>query len=79
MITSTAAAVCDVGRGSDHRCGHRVINCECVELSLKEDAVAASPSVVDDRLARWPNGFDDLFALVAGRFAQADSRGRVRA
>jgi hypothetical protein len=44
-------------------------------LDLEEDAVAAPWTVVDDRLARW---FDDMFALVAGRFAQADSRRRAR-
>jgi SRSO17 transposase len=47
-------------------------------LELKEDAVAASWTVVDDRLARWRAGFDEVFALVAGRFAQADSRRRAR-
>src|SRR5436309_14668842 len=47
-------------------------------LELEEDAVAASWTVVDDRLARWQAGFDDAFALVAGRFAQADSRRRAR-
>jgi SRSO17 transposase len=47
-------------------------------LDLEEDAVAASWTVVDDRLARWQAGFDDAFALVAGRFAQADSRRRAR-
>ena len=47
-------------------------------LELEEDAVAASWTVVDDRLARWKAGFDDMFALVAGRFAQADSRRRAR-
>jgi SRSO17 transposase len=47
-------------------------------LDLEEDAVAASWTVVDDRLARWQAGFDDVFALVAGRFAQADSRRRAR-
>ncbi|UQS24794.1 hypothetical protein L1857_19210 [Amycolatopsis thermalba] len=47
-------------------------------LDLEEDAVAASWTVVDDRLARWRAGFDDMFALVAGRFAQADSRRRAR-
>jgi SRSO17 transposase len=47
-------------------------------LDLEEDAVAASGTVVDDRLARWQAGFDDMFALVAGRFAQADSRRRAR-
>jgi SRSO17 transposase len=35
-------------------------------------------TVVDDRLAVWKAGFDDMFALVAGRFAQADSRRRAR-
>src|SRR5918998_1591317 len=47
-------------------------------LELEEDAVAASWTVVDDRLARWQAAFDDAFALVAGRFAQADSRRRAR-
>jgi SRSO17 transposase len=47
-------------------------------LDLEEDAVAASETVVDDRLARWQARFDDMFALVAGRFAQADSRRRAR-
>jgi SRSO17 transposase len=47
-------------------------------FDLEEDAVAASWTVVDDRLARWQAGFDDAFALVAGRFAQADSRRRAR-
>lgn len=47
-------------------------------MDLEEDAVAASETVVDDRLARWRAGFDDMFALVAGRFAQADSRRRAR-
>lgn len=40
--------------------------------------MAASWTVVDDRLARWQAGFDDVFALVAGRFAQAGSRHRAR-
>jgi SRSO17 transposase len=40
--------------------------------------VAASWTVVDDQLGRWRAGFDELFALVAGRFAQADSRRRAR-
>ena len=47
-------------------------------LDLEEDAVAASWTVVDDRIARWQAGFDEAFALVAGRFAQADSRRRAR-
>ena len=33
---------------------------------------------VDDRLERWRAGFEDMFALVAGRFAQAGSRRRAR-
>jgi len=47
-------------------------------LDLEEDAVAASWTVADDRLSRWRAGFDEAFALVAGRFAQADSRRRAR-
>jgi SRSO17 transposase len=47
-------------------------------LDLEEDAVAASWTVVDDRLARWRAGFDGAFALVAGRFAQVESRRRAR-
>jgi SRSO17 transposase len=39
---------------------------------------AGSWPVVDDRMARWRAGFDDMFSLVAGRFAQADSRRRAR-
>ena len=46
-------------------------------LSL-EDTVTPAATVVDDRLARWRSGFEDMFALVAGRFAQADSRRRAR-
>jgi SRSO17 transposase len=47
-------------------------------IGLEEDAVAASWTVVDDRLARRQAGFDEVFAVVAGRFAQADSRRRAR-
>jgi hypothetical protein len=47
-------------------------------LSLEEDVVATSSTAVDDRLEWWRAGFDDVFALVAGRFAQADSRRRAR-
>ena len=32
----------------------------------------------DDPLARWQAGFDDTFGLVAGRFAQVQSRRRAR-
>jgi SRSO17 transposase len=42
-------------------------------VELAENVVA-----VDDRVARWWAGFDDMFSLVAGRFAQADSRRRAR-
>jgi SRSO17 transposase len=47
-------------------------------LDLEEGAVAASWTVVDDRLVRWRAGFDDMVALVAARFAQAGSRRRAR-
>lgn len=47
-------------------------------LELEEDAVAAPPTLADDRLTRWRAGFDDMFALVAGRFAQVQSRQRAR-
>jgi SRSO17 transposase len=47
-------------------------------LDLEADAVAASWRVVDDRLARWRAGFEDVFGLVAGRFAQVESRRRAR-
>ena len=40
--------------------------------------MAPSVAVVDDRLQRWWAGFDDAFALVAGRFTQADSRRLAR-
>jgi SRSO17 transposase len=47
-------------------------------LDFETDAVATSWTVVDDRLARWQAGFDGLFGLVAGRFAQVQSRRRAR-
>jgi SRSO17 transposase len=51
-------------------------------LVLEEDAVAASQTVAGDgvgnRMARWRAGFDEVFGLVAGRFAQAGSRWRAR-
>jgi SRSO17 transposase len=40
--------------------------------------MAAPPSTADDRLERWRAGFEDMFALVAGRFAQVESRRRAR-
>jgi SRSO17 transposase len=43
---------------------------------LEDDAVAAPPRL---DLAAWRSGFDDVFAQVAGRFAQAASRKRARA
>ena len=45
-------------------------------MDLEEDAVAAPPRL---DLAAWRAGFDDVFARVAGRFAQACSRRRARA
>ena len=47
-------------------------------LDLETDAVAASWAVVDDRLARWRAGFEEVVGLVAGRFAQVESRRRAR-
>jgi SRSO17 transposase len=47
-------------------------------LDLETDAVAASWTVVDDRLERWRAGFEALFAVDAGRFAQVQSRRRAR-
>jgi hypothetical protein len=38
-------------------------------MCLNDNAMAAPPSTVDDRLERWRAGFEDMFALVAGRFA----------
>jgi SRSO17 transposase len=45
---------------------------------LNDNEMAAPPSTVDDRLERWRAGFEDVFALVAGRFAQVESRRRAR-
>jgi SRSO17 transposase len=45
-------------------------------MNLEEDAVAAPPRL---DLAAWRAGFDDVFARIAGRFAQACSRKRARA
>jgi SRSO17 transposase len=47
-------------------------------LSVEQDVTVPSEMAADDRLARWRAGFEDMFALVAGRFAQADSRHRAR-
>jgi SRSO17 transposase len=47
-------------------------------LGLEENMVAAPPTLSDDRLARWKVGFDEMFALVAGRFAQVQSRHRAK-
>jgi SRSO17 transposase len=46
-------------------------------ISLKDNTVAV-PVVADDPLDRWRAGFEDMFALVAGRFAQVESRRRAR-
>lgn len=40
--------------------------------------MAASWTVVDDRLARWRAGFEEVFGLVSGWFAQVQSRRRAR-
>ena len=45
-------------------------------MGLEEQAVAVPPRI---DLAAWRAGFDDVFARVAGRFAQAPSRKRARA
>jgi SRSO17 transposase len=47
-------------------------------MCLNDNAMAAPPSTVDDRLERWRAGFEYMFALVAGRFAQVESRRRAR-
>ena len=47
-------------------------------LDLEDDVVAASLTIDDDPLVRWQTGFDDMFGLVAGRFAQVQSRRRAR-
>ena len=47
-------------------------------MCLKDNEVAAPPATADDRLERWRAGFEDMFALVAGRFAQVESRRRAR-
>jgi SRSO17 transposase len=47
-------------------------------LDLETDAVAVSWTVDDDRLARWQAGFDGLLGLIAGRFAQVESRRRAK-
>ncbi len=43
---------------------------------LSDQAVAAPPTL---DLAAWRSGFDEVFARIAGRFAQAASRKRARA
>jgi SRSO17 transposase len=47
-------------------------------MCLNDNAMAAPPSTAGDRLERWRAGFEDMFALVAGRFAQVESRRRAR-
>ena len=46
--------------------------------NVEHEVPVRSEMAPDDRLARWRAGFEDMFALVAGRFAQADSRHRAR-
>jgi SRSO17 transposase len=47
-------------------------------MILQDNVVASPPTVTDDPLDRWRVGFKDMFALVAGRFAQVESRRRAR-
>jgi SRSO17 transposase len=47
-------------------------------LSLKDPAVAAPQTIAGDPLDRWRAGFEDMFALAAGQFAQVESRRRAR-
>ena len=47
-------------------------------ISLKDNVVAASSVIIDDPLDRWRVGLEDMFALVAGRFAQVESRRRAK-
>jgi len=47
-------------------------------MTLRDNVVAPSPTMTNDPLDRWRVGFKDIFALVAGRFAQAESRRRAR-
>lgn len=47
-------------------------------MCLKDNEVVAPPVAADDRLERWRAGLEDMFALVAGRFAQVESRRRGR-
>ena len=47
-------------------------------MCLNDNALAAPLSIADDRLERWRAGFEDMFALVAGRFAQVESRRRAK-
>lgn len=52
-----------------------MINFEVIGL---EESMVATPTLADDRLARWTARFDEMFALIAGRFAQVQSRQRAR-
>ncbi len=47
-------------------------------MTLRDNVVAPSPTTTNDPLDRCRVGFKDMFALVAGRFAQAESRRRAR-
>ena len=66
----TTAAVCEVGRRGGvtwdgHRVDRRGVN------GLEGPTVAVPPRLDPDA---WRAGFDDVFAAVAGRFAQATVR-----
>lgn len=45
---------------------------------IEQDLTALPKTNADNRLARQQAWFDNMFALVAGRFVQVDSRHRAR-
>ena len=47
-------------------------------MCLRDNVVAVPATVADDPLVRWRAGFEEVFALIAGRFAQAGSRHRAK-
>ncbi|MGH3628532.1 MAG: hypothetical protein ACRDRL_13990 [Sciscionella sp.] len=47
-------------------------------MSLEDTTAVPLAPVSDERLTRWRAGFEDMFALVAGRFAQVESRRGAR-
>jgi hypothetical protein len=38
-------------------------------MCLRDNVVAVPATVADDPLVRWRAGFEEVFALIAGRFA----------